>query len=138
MKWWMRVFAALALAFVFVGAAVFLCRTADPVHQGRHASEWASDLLSADYQVRTKAEAALKVLGERGVPQLGVLLRRGSGPWDEALARLNTLAPSFSFGPIDAHRSRACAAEMLGLLGPKAHLAIPSLVASLAYPRTAS
>ena len=138
MKLWVRVFVALALVTVFVGSAAFFRRAPDPVFEGRLASAWTHDLLSADYTVRSEAETALQVLGEPGVPQLCTLLQQRNGPWEEPLVRLNGILPFLSYRRIDANLSRSRAAEMLGALGAKAHAAVPALVASLGHTRPAS
>jgi HEAT repeat protein len=136
MKQSVRVFVALALVTAFFVSAAYFRRAPDPAFEGRLASEWAHDLLSSDYTVRGEAESALKILGEPAVPQLCYLLQRRNGPWEEPLLRLNSVLPFLIYRRMESNLARARAAEMLAILGPKAHAAVPALVASLVHTRT--
>jgi HEAT repeat protein len=134
-----RVLVVATLAFwVVLFASAVRKRPADPIFEGRTASAWCRDLLSADYTVRENARSALNILGERGVPQLRALLQRRDGPWEKAFLRLDGFLPIFSYEPLDAARCRVVASEMLGSLGAISRAAVPDLVAALAYDSSAT
>ncbi|HEV8543946.1 MAG TPA: HEAT repeat domain-containing protein [Verrucomicrobiae bacterium] len=128
--------AGLALATLFFLSVAFVRRAPDPSFGGRYASEWARDLLSADYKTRSDAQGALQRLGEAGVPQLRVMVRKENLPWDGLLQRLNRVVPGFNYRTCDAILARQRAAEMLGLLGVQGRSAVPELIALLANDQT--
>ena len=130
-KDWLRLFVGVVLAGIFVFTSTTLRRGPDPIFEGRLASEWTQDLLSADYKVRGEAQTALKILGERAVPQLCVFLKKRNAPWERHLVRLNGIFPSLNYRLVDAVQCRERGAEMLGLLGVKSKQAVPDLVAVL-------
>ncbi|MGZ8899054.1 MAG: HEAT repeat domain-containing protein, partial [Limisphaerales bacterium] len=138
MKVTVRVFAALALVSVFIAFTIFFSRPTDPAFEGRLTSQWTQDLLSPDYKIRGKAQAAIIAVGEPAVPHLRALLRRRNGPWAEHLPRVKKFLPFVNDRVIDANLSRTRAAEMLGSLGIRAHSAVPDLVSSLAYEQSAA
>lgn len=138
MKVSVRVFAALALVSVFIALTIFFSRPTDPAFEGRLPSQWTHDLLSPDYKIRGKAQAAIVAVGEPAVPHLRALLRDRNRPWAAHLPRIKKFLPFVNDRVIDANLSRTRAAEMLGGLGTNAHSAVPDLVASLAYEQSAA
>lgn len=135
MKVWLRVSASIALAAFFVLSALSFRPPADPLFEGRLASAWARQLLSPDYTVRGDAQTALAALGEPAVPQLRALLKKRNARWEPHLVRLNSVFPGLNYRPVDAAATRLRAAEMLGLLGLKAHSAVPDLVNAMAFAK---
>jgi HEAT repeat protein len=133
MKVWLRIGVSIILAAVFVFTAIHFRRPPDPMIQGRLASAWAADLLSADYIVRGEAQSALKQLGEPAVGQLCILLRKRNPPWERQIVRLNTVLPFLKYQSVDAAACRVRGAEMIALIGSKAAGAIPDLIAALAF-----
>jgi HEAT repeat protein len=123
--------AAAALATLLLCSAIYFLRAPDPVFQGRLASEWVQDLVSPDYVVRGEAQTALRALGERGVPQISLLLRNRNPFWEKHLIALNPIFPSLNYRAPNVLGQRERGAEMLGLLGPKATAAIPDLIHAL-------
>lgn len=135
MKAWPRIAcaaAALGLAGLFAAAVLLFRRPADPAFEGRLASEWMADLLSPDYSTRSGAHAALQSLGEQAVPQLQVFLRKNNGPLGAMAHRANRWLPFLNYRHLDALLCRQRAAEMAGLLGPKAGELAPDLLQCLA------
>jgi HEAT repeat protein len=127
-----------AAAAIFAAAVLVFRHPPDPPFEGRLASQWAADLLSSDYSTRSDAQAALSSLGEAAVPQLRVLLRKHNGPAQQWLARADRWLPFLHYQHRDAVLCRQRAAEMAGLLGPKARSAAPELLATLAMDSCAS
>jgi HEAT repeat protein len=138
MKVSVRVFATLTLAAALIALAAYFSRSPDPAFEGRLTSQWTQDLLSPDYKIRGKAQAAMIAVGEPAVPHLRVLLRRRHSPWAAHLPRIKKLLPFVNDRVIDANLSRTRAAEMLGNMGSKALSAVPDLVSSLAYEQSAA
>ena len=132
MKSWLRVFAGIALAAIFISSAIYLRRPPNPIFEGRHASAWADDLLSPDYSVRGEAQTALQIMGPAAVPQLVAILEERDAPWEKHLVRLNSMITFLDYRPRNATLCQVRAAEMLGLLGTKAAPAIPHLIEVLA------
>lgn len=124
----LRFLVAIALVVGLVFSTLLLHRPPDPSFEGRPASEWAQDLLSPDYNVRSEAQVAFKAFGEPAVPQLRLLLKKRNAPWENHLVRLESILPFWTYRPIDSNACRERGAEMLGLLGGKAQSAIPDLV----------
>ena len=138
MRGWLRVFAGvLALSVFFLSVHVFR-RPADPPFEGRYCSQWVQDLLSPDYSTRSDAQSAILVLGESAVPQIILLLKKQNSPWQNHLVRLNGTLPFLNYKPSDAVLCRQRGAEMIALLGPKGHAAIPSLIHTLSFEPCAS
>jgi HEAT repeat protein len=130
---------ALGVATALFSAAVLVARKPpDPPFEGRLASHWALDLLSSDYSTRSDAQAALASLGEAATPQLRVLLRKNNGPAQKWLAQANRWLPFLHHTSRDAVLCRQRAAEMAGLLGPKARAAAPELLNTLAMDACAA
>lgn len=126
------------VAIVLLFWMAFATRPADPIFEGKRASDWTRDLLSANFDTSSEAQTALKTLGEPAVPQLRVLLQRRNGPWEEPLLRLGEWLPFFDYQTLDAHECRVEASEMLAVLGPKAQDAVPELIAALVHDGSAS
>ena len=138
MKFGLRILAGVTLATVFALSVLLFRRPPDPLFQGKSASESANDLLSSDYSVRNNAQAAFQFLGESGVPQLRILLRRRNHSWEPMLAQINQHAPFFSYRIYDSVLSQQRAAEMIGQLGEQGRAAIPDLISTLASEQAAS
>jgi HEAT repeat protein len=120
---------------LFVIAA--LRQPPDPAFGGKLASQWCGELLNSNVTVRENAQAALRALGEPGVPQLRALLRRRNGPWEKPLVQLDRLLPFLNYSGINEDACRVTAAQMLGELGAKGRDGAPDLVASLAFEGSA-
>src|SRR4051812_40536077 len=98
----LRLAAGVALATLFFFSVTFFRCAPDPSFAGRYASEWGRDLLSADYKTRSDAQSALQRLGEAGVPQLRLMLRKENLPWDSLLLRLSRIVAGFNYRSSDA------------------------------------
>lgn len=127
----------LVLVFVLFGIAL-LDQPADPVFEGKLASQWSHELLNSNAAIREKAEEALKAFGEPGVPQLRALLRRRNGPWEKPLLVLNRFVPFLNYSAVNADACRVAAARVLGKLGGRGHAAAPDLVAGLRFELSAA
>jgi HEAT repeat protein len=138
MKQWLRVLAVLALVILFFITSFIFRPATNPVVDGRLASQWVNDLLSAEYQVRNEAQTALRVLGEQGVPQICVLLRTGSAAWEPWITRASSFLPFLELKPRDAVLCRQRAAEMIAILGVNGSGAVPDLIDVLPADKTAA
>jgi HEAT repeat protein len=117
-------------------------RQSQPVYQGRPLLAWVKDLKSASPKQQERAAAAVRSLGRQALPTLvRVLARRDSVFRRPLLATQNKLpAPLWwplyrLVRPYEAEYERQLAAEALGLLGPQAQPALPTLAAALNDPQ---
>lgn len=131
MKIWPRILIAAAAAAIMVLSAWAFRRVPDPLFNGKPASIWREELTSADHRVRREAQTALLGLGEAAVPQVRKLLRSRSPAWEPYALMLANRFPAFTYETRDHVNDRKRAAEMLGLLGPKASGASKELIDAL-------